>query len=107
MTPLERAILDAAEAWAASTGPESVYETQTTVPVKLGGGWGPGPTCMGTMWLCPRCLKEHQERHAAAPPAPKAPVASPAAPGGLEGSADGGGDHLLQSPRARKSRKSV
>jgi hypothetical protein len=45
--------------------PETEYQTQTAYPVKLGAGWGFGSTCMGTMWLCPRCLKEHQERDAA------------------------------------------
>ena len=44
--------------------PESAYETQTAVPVMLGGGWGPGATCEGSMWLCPSCLKEYRERHA-------------------------------------------
>jgi len=44
--------------------PESAYETQVPFPVLLGGGWGPGATTMGSMWLCPRCLKEHQERAA-------------------------------------------
>ena len=44
--------------------PESVYEMQTTVPVIPGGGWGIGSTCSGTMYLCPSCMKEHQERDA-------------------------------------------
>lgn len=42
--------------------PGSEYRTQTTWPVRLpacGGG-----TTKGTMWLCPRCLAEHQERDA-------------------------------------------
>lgn len=39
--------------------PESAHEPQSTYPVRLGGGLG-----LGTMWLCPTCLKEHQERDA-------------------------------------------
>jgi hypothetical protein len=40
-------------------GPETPYQTQETYPVMLGGGLG-----RGTMWLCPECLAEHQERDA-------------------------------------------
>lgn len=42
--------------------PGSEYRTQTTWPVSLpsyGGG-----AVMGSMWLCPKCLREHQERDA-------------------------------------------
>ena len=38
---------------------ETVYQTQVTIPVLLGGGIG-----WGTMYLCPKCLAEHQEREA-------------------------------------------
>lgn len=37
--------------------PESAKESQVAYPVMLGGGLG-----LGTMWLCPSCLKEQQER---------------------------------------------
>jgi hypothetical protein len=37
--------------------PKTKYSGQTAYPVYLGGGLG-----LGTMWLCEKCLKEHQER---------------------------------------------
>lgn len=39
--------------------PGSEYRTQVTAPVLLGGGIG-----WGTMWLCPKCVREYCERHA-------------------------------------------
>lgn len=39
--------------------PDSAYELQIGYPVLLGGGIG-----WGKMWLCPTCLKAHQERGA-------------------------------------------
>lgn len=44
---------------------ETIYQTQTAVPVRLGSGWGAGETCMGTMWMCPKCLEEKRARDAA------------------------------------------
>ena len=40
--------------------PGTEYEEQNTYPVRLpalGGG-----TVMGSMWLCPKCLRERMER---------------------------------------------
>jgi hypothetical protein len=39
--------------------PETVHQIQETYPILLGGGLG-----FGTMWLCPKCLKEHRKRAA-------------------------------------------
>lgn len=37
--------------------PATVNMEQRTYPVRLGGGIG-----MGTMWLCPKCYAEHEQR---------------------------------------------
>lgn len=37
--------------------PETKYQEQRTYPVRLGGDLG-----MGTMWLCLKCLQEHELR---------------------------------------------
>lgn len=37
--------------------PKTIKQTQTTYPVLLGGSLG-----WGTLWLCPKCLHEHEER---------------------------------------------
>jgi len=46
--------------------PETEFQEQITYPVFLGGGMG-----WGTMWLCPECLKKHQERDAGMRPGAK------------------------------------
>ena len=43
--------------------PETELQTQQTYPVKLADG--SGGYVHGTMWLCPACFREHQERDAA------------------------------------------
>jgi len=47
--------------------PDTVYQMQMTYPVRLPAPSG-GGTVMGTMYLCPKCLKEHQERDAGKKP---------------------------------------
>lgn len=39
--------------------PATKHQGQSTYPVMLGGGLG-----RGTMWLCAKCLREHQDRDA-------------------------------------------
>jgi hypothetical protein len=37
--------------------PETIHQSQSTIPVFLGGGLG-----CGTMWVCPKCLAKHRQK---------------------------------------------
>jgi len=45
--------------------PETQHQLQTTYPVLLANMGPGGMPAWGTMWLCQKCRKEHEERDAA------------------------------------------